>query len=208
VTGRCGWRDAAVVACCALAGAATAQQPLPAPLLKPFADNRQWIVVDDFTYIIGDTRVGVTVPRGFVTDFASIPQAFWSLGLSPNGTYSRAAIIHDFLYWTQACTRLEADNLLFIAMTESRVPEATRETIYRGVRVGGGAAWSANAAERARGLPRVVPADAMAIGPLDLWDGYRAKLVEAGARDPAFESAPPYCALGARAEVPTTGWTP
>jgi hypothetical protein len=146
--------------------------------------------------------------EGFVTDFASIPQAFWGFGLSPNGTYSRAAIVHDFLYWSQACSRLEADNLLFIAMTESRVPEATRETIYQGVRVGGTSAWNANAADRARGLPRVVPEGAMAIGPLDLWDGYRQALVERGVRDPAFETGPPYCALGARAEVPTTGWTP
>jgi hypothetical protein len=146
-----------------------AQQPLPPPVLTPFADNQQWMLVKDFIYVMGSTRVAITVPKGFVTDFASIPQAFWTLGFSPNGKYSRAAIVHDFLYWSQGCTRLEADNILLIAMKESAVPPTTRDAIYQGVRLGGGSAWDTNAAARARGLPRVVPKDSMDFGPLDLW---------------------------------------
>src|ERR1700709_1690961 len=95
-----------------LAVSAVAQQPIDAPLLKPFADNHDWVLFADVRYRIGQSDTVIRVPRGFVTDFASIPQGFWSLNLSPNGRYSKAAIVHDFLYWTQACSRDQADNLL------------------------------------------------------------------------------------------------
>jgi hypothetical protein len=160
------------------------------------------MLFDDFTYVLGSTRVSITVPKGFVTDFASIPKAFWTFGLSPNGRYSRSAIIHDFLYWSQGCTRLEADNILLIAMKESFVPAATRDAIYQGVRLGGSSSWDANAADRARGLPRVIPKESMAFGPLELWESYRKGLMDAGVKDPAFERNPAYCALGATTDVP------
>src|SRR4051812_12945885 len=139
-----------------LASAVAAQQPIEAPLLKPFADNHDWVLFADVRYRIGQSNTVITVPRGFVTDFASIPQGFWSLNLSPNGRYSKAAIVHDFLYWTQACTREQADNLLVIAMKESNVDTATRLAVYEGVRLGGDGAWKKNADERVQGLPRII----------------------------------------------------
>ena len=72
------------------------------------------------------------MPKGFVTDFASIPQAFWSFGLSAHGRNSKAAIVHDYLYWTQGCSREQADNLLMIAMKESSVDTGQRIAIYDG----------------------------------------------------------------------------
>jgi hypothetical protein len=59
---------------------AVAQQPIPAPVLKPFADNREWVLMENLVYQIGQTSTVIVVPKGFVTDFASIPQAFWSFG--------------------------------------------------------------------------------------------------------------------------------
>ena len=59
-------------------------------------------------YVIGSTNERIVVPKGFVTDFASILQAFWALGLSPHGQYSRAAVVHDYLYWSQSCSRYRA----------------------------------------------------------------------------------------------------
>src|SRR5262245_61834039 len=94
----------------ALLGASTlssGQQTPPSPLVRAFGDNKFWIVVENMEYIIGRTSDRIVVPKGFVTDFASIPQALWSLGLSPHGQYSRAAVIHDFLYWTQGCSRAQ-----------------------------------------------------------------------------------------------------
>lgn len=196
------WVALAAVAVLVEAGTtAYAQQPIPAPLLKPFADNRDWVLAQDVVYQVGNTSVRIVVPAGFVTDFASIPQAFWSFGLSPNGTYSKAAIIHDYLYWTQLCTRRQADNILLIAMKESGVGAATRDLIYRGVRQGGLAAWRANATERSQGLPKVVPAAALEFGPLVLWKDYRARLQSDGAQDPV-PAAGTYCAVGNSTDVP------
>ena len=132
-------------------------RPIEAPLLKPFADNQDWVLFRDLDYHVGESAIIISVPRGFVTDFASIPQAFWSFGLSPNGRYSKAAIVHDYLYWAQGCSRKQADNILLIAMKESDVQSSTRAEIYNGVRLGGEHAWQSNSIEKAKSLPRIVP---------------------------------------------------
>lgn len=179
-----------------------AQQPIDAPVLKPFADNHDWLLVNDVVYRPGDAAVAITVPRGFVTDFASIPRAFWAADLSPNGRYSKAAIVHDYLYWTQACSREQADNLLDIAMQESNVGYLQRNTIYWGVRAGGDGAWQANATQRAQGLPRIVPAESFSFGPNVVWADYRRALPVVPMVDLAAATAPAYCALGDTRDVP------
>ena len=97
----------------------------------------------------------VTVPKGFVTDFASIPQIFWSV-LRPDGEYAYAAVVHDYLYWDQARPREEADNILKMAMEDFEVETVTAGTIYRAVRVGGQGAWNDNAEKKAEGEKRVL----------------------------------------------------
>jgi hypothetical protein len=193
---------AALVALALAGGPTLGQQPIDAPLLKPFADNRQWVVFEDVRYRLGQSAYVIVVPRGFVTDFASIPQPFWGLGLSPNGRYSKAAIIHDYLYWSQGCTRQQADNILVIAMKESEVDAGLRNAIYNGVRLGGDAAWKSNAGERAARMPRVIPDAALAFGPNVLWPEYRQTLQQSGVADPDFPSAPDYCAAGDSTDVP------
>ena len=53
----------------------------------------------------------ISVPKGFVTDLASIPRLFWTI-FPPAAAYSYPAIIHDYLYWFQPCSRETADNIL------------------------------------------------------------------------------------------------
>ena len=98
----------------------------------------------------------VQVPEGFVTDLASIPWPLWSAGLRPDGQYAFAAIIHDFLYWTQSTKRAEADDILKLAMQDLRVSPAVIETIFVGVRAGGEAAWNGNAELKTRGEKRIL----------------------------------------------------
>lgn len=129
----------------------------PSPAVRAFGDNKFWITLEDMPYVIGDTKKRIVVPNGFVTDFASIPQPLWSLGLSPHGQYSRAAVVHDYLYWAQVCTRAQADRLLVIAMKESKVGAFDEFAVYQGVDKFGGSSWDSNANERKAGLPRVVP---------------------------------------------------
>ena len=194
------WGAAALI--CAATGA-MGQQPIPAPILKPFADNRQWVLFSDLNYVVGTTSIVITVPKGFVTDFASIPRALWSFGLSPNGTYSKAAIVHDYLYWIQRCTRLQADNILDIAMKEAKVEPITRTAIYEGVRAGGRSAWRQNASEKLAGLPRLIPESAIEFGPTVFWAEYRKTLKDQRVRDPIVPSHPAYCAIGNTTNVPT-----
>jgi hypothetical protein len=97
----------------------------------------------------------VTVPKGFVTDFASIPSIFWSV-LPPDGRYVYPAIIHDYLYWTQDRPRKEADQILQIGMEEFDVGRATRIAIYNAVRSFGGSAWKENRRLQEQGERRVL----------------------------------------------------
>lgn len=180
-----------------------AQQTPPSPAVRAFGDSKFWIVVEDMTYVIGRTSDRIVVPKGFVTDFASIPQLFWTLGLSPYGQYSRAAIVHDYLYWTQGCTREQADNLLVIAMKESNVGGFDEFVVHRGVADWGGGPWNTNALERSAGLPRVVPeAYLRPADPNVGWPAYREMLIGLGIADPPFESNPAYCAYGDNTSVP------
>ncbi len=172
-----------------------AQQPPPAPIVQPFNDGNDWVVVRPFTYTIGQTTYRITVPAGFVTDFASIPAPMRGF-LSPTGQEGRAAIIHDYLYWNQPCTREQADWVLRLGMIESRVPLVTRQAVYWAVRAMGDSAWQQNALERRNGLPRIVPeTEIPTIPALAIWSDYRQQLAQRGIRPEPQESMPPtYCA--------------
>lgn len=177
-------------------------QTPPAPTVRPFGDNQAWITVENVEYIIGGTTERIVVPKGFVTDFASIPQALWSFGLSPHGQYSRAALIHDYLYWSQGCSRPQSDRLLVIAMKESEVGSFDEFAIYQGVKLGGGGPWEENAKEREEGLPRVVPEEYIRpANPNVNWADYRVMLVKEGVKDPVFQQSPSYCTLGDSTDV-------
>jgi len=97
----------------------------------------------------------VIVPKGFVTDLASIPRIFWA-SLRPDGDYAYAAILHDYLYWTQTSSRARADQVLEAVMRDFTITWVTRQAIFRAVRVGGSGAWDANGAARVNGEKRVL----------------------------------------------------
>ncbi|MBS0164842.1 MAG: DUF1353 domain-containing protein [Nitrospira sp.] len=97
----------------------------------------------------------VTVPKGFVTDLASIPRIFFS-ALRPDGEYAYAAVVHDYLYWTQTRSRDEADDILKIAMEDFKVGTVTVGAIYAAVRVAGKTAWNGNAEKKAQGEQRIL----------------------------------------------------
>lgn len=103
----------------------------------------------------GQTMGIVDVPVGFVTDFASIPRAFWSL-LRPDAQYTYPAIIHDYLYWDQSVSRREADNVFKAVMEDFKIKPVTIATIYSGVRMGGGFAWNENAKLKQNGEKRIL----------------------------------------------------
>jgi hypothetical protein len=103
----------------------------------------------------------VTVPNGFCTDLTSVPRLFWSV-FPKTGKYAYAAIIHDYLYWTQAVQRSQADEILKIAMDDSNVGAATSNVMYYMVRGAGSLAWTNNAKLKLKGerrMLKVFPSD-------------------------------------------------
>jgi hypothetical protein len=97
----------------------------------------------------------VTVPVGFVTDFASIPRALWT-SLPRDGDYVWAAVVHDYLYWFQKTSKEVADNVLNAAMGNFNIPFLTRTAIYQGVALGGASSWANNAQLRQNGEKRIL----------------------------------------------------
>jgi hypothetical protein len=195
-------RTATILAIAMAGMTAHAQQPITPVPLVPFADSRQWMLASDLTYHIGQSDKVIVVPKGFVTDFASIPELFWSTGLSPQGPYSKAAIVHDWLYWSQGCTKSQADNILVIAMKESGVSASTVTFIAVGLQLGGKRGWNQDTAERASGQPRIIPLQYQAFGAMALWDDYRKTLKDKGVVDTAFPVNPAYCATGDSTDIP------
>jgi hypothetical protein len=102
-----------------------------------------------------NTYQPVRVPIGFVTDFASIPRLFWSM-LRPDGLYSYAAVVHDYLYWEQYLSREDSDSIFKLCMEDFRIDAATIAAVYGGVRAGGGFAWDSNAKHKAAGERRIL----------------------------------------------------
>ena len=185
-----------IVCFLATRGSAPAQQPILPVDFRPFVDGRNWIVRQPLVYTIGVSKDSLTVPVGFVTDFASIPQVFHSL-LRQNGLYLLPAVVHDYLYWKQACTRDQADQILHLGMIENKVPDLQRVAIYAAVRAAGAFAWKANAADRVAKLVRVIPEDRMNIGPNRLWPDYQRELLKTGIIDePLAVISPSFCARG------------
>ena len=153
-------------------------KPVPTTL---FIDGNNAVLEKPLVYQRPDGTNVITVPEGFVTDFASIPRAFWSL-YQRTGRYQWAAVVHDYLYWEQTTTREEADTVFLEAMTESDVPSLDRIVIYKAVRAGGQAAWNNNKKDREMGLPRIVPPLYRDIPANTTWAEYRQFLVNHNVR--------------------------
>lgn len=175
----------------------------PSPGVRPSGNNRAFVLLEPLIYKIGTSNIQLVVPAGFVTDYASIPSKLWSL-YSPHDQYSRAAIVHDYLYWARLCTREQSDNLFMIAMKESEVPTATRNVVYLGVRTLGASSWKRNQDEHAARLPKFVPVGQTDFPPNWSWEMYRRYLVSKGVKDPAFAVAG-YCSLGNTTDIPKGG---
>lgn len=83
----------------------------------------------------------IDIPKGFITDLASVPKIFRNLLNSYGKNYTRAAVVHDYLYshgYKMGIKRKEADRIFLEIMKERGVPLWKRSLMYRGVRMFGG----------------------------------------------------------------------
>ena len=88
------------------------------------------------------TDFGFVIPKGFETDFASVPRLLHVL-LPRMGRYTVASVVHDYIYRTPSLgyTRYEADNIFLKQMETDNVGFFNRNMLYAGVRAGGMHAW-------------------------------------------------------------------
>jgi hypothetical protein len=94
----------------------------------------------DFDIIIDGREV--TIPKGFVTDFASIPRALWTIFPPQYAAYVEPAIIHDYFYRCKnSHDRMFADDILYYALVENGVKKSDASKFYFGVRTFGAASY-------------------------------------------------------------------
>lgn len=106
------------------------------------ARHKRLFVLQEPLACIDDQGRKWIVPKGFATDFASIP-AFGRAFIDKAHQNAYAAVLHDFLYYTQPVSRPEAD-LLFkeaLASPDCNTTPLKQWVMYRAVRVGGVKAW-------------------------------------------------------------------
>jgi len=105
-------------------------------------DGRTWKLVKSFSYHVGsrNSRTVIKVPKGFVTDFASVPQFLW-WWMPYWGKYGKGAIVHDYLYQHHIYSRAMADAIFKEAMVAGKTPKWKARLMYFGVRIGGWLAW-------------------------------------------------------------------
>lgn len=118
-------------------------------VVTPLADGKSWVILSDFSYGVGteDSDDRIVVERGFVTDFASVPQALW-WAFPRCGKYGNAAVVHDWLYWVQTRSRKESDLVFLEAMIVLDVPVYKRLPMFWAARAFGWWAWLSNAMDR------------------------------------------------------------
>lgn len=120
------------------------EQPLLLPIKYKGAEDYQ--LFENWTVTVNG--VDYTIPAGLVVDGASVPRACWFF-MPPDGLHRGAALFHDWSYINRGnftrgppLTRLQTDEAFYNLMIEAGVSPARAGIAYRGVRLGGWAAWA------------------------------------------------------------------
>lgn len=132
------------------------------PLITQAYQAGEFVMYADFRveFVHQERRYRLAVPRGFITDFASIPKAIQLLPwFDVNGASRDAAVLHDYLYCcggaitvrdvetrlieTLELTRVHCDLLLRTGLIQSGVPIYVADLYWEGVHIGGAGHWQA-----------------------------------------------------------------
>lgn len=118
-----------------------------APLAVSPVDDKFWVLLtDNFSFDVGAEGSGdqVRVPYGFTTDFASTPSILWGIMGGPWGKHGNAAVIHDWLYYSEQRPKHEADNIFYEGMKVMGVPPVRAWMMWKAVSWFGKHAWNSN----------------------------------------------------------------
>lgn len=115
-------------------------------IVKVMPSGKRFKVASEFTY---RWAMPISVPVGFETDFASVPRVC-RLIIPKLGRYTKAAVIHDYLYQEHGLksgglyfrvSRRTTDKIFRGAMEELGVSTWKRWAMWAAVRVGGFLSW-------------------------------------------------------------------
>lgn len=134
-----------------------------APRKRNGKADADYIVAQDYTvaYKLDGAERRLTVPRGLITDLASVPRAARSI-VGRVGPHLEASIVHDFLYvaWqdvpdrgAREADRRFADDLLRAGLIAANVGAFKRWAMYQAVRDFGAGVYRSPNAERYVALP-------------------------------------------------------
>lgn len=123
----------------------------------------EFIIFRDFRVLCsmpGDVPAVISIPRGFITDFASVPRLVQVLpGFNRTESSANAAVLHDWLYCNRGevsgvhpvlglannkhkLTRKQCDQLLYEGLRASGYSSVTAWMFYSAVRAGGWLYWN------------------------------------------------------------------
>jgi len=101
----------------------------------PVEDGLKIRLRQAFIYRLGPAGDGawtITVPSGFVSDYASVPRGLW--WLFPPHQYPEPPVLHDYLYSHLGYSRAVCDAVFLDALQARQVPRWRRVCMYLAVR--------------------------------------------------------------------------
>jgi len=117
---------------------------LTTPLIVRLEPNgAKWRLAEPFSAYtdIPEEREWIHVPEGFETDFASIPIVFMPF-LTWKDKFNKAAVVHDYLYYTKKYPRHIADKVFLELQIALGVEKWKAYTFYYVVRLFGWTHWN------------------------------------------------------------------
>lgn len=99
-----------------------------------------WLVYEPLVY--DSALIGrVEVPRGYTTDFASVPRWLPIAYATSGDSAHSAALVHDYLYGTHGAAKATCDAVFLEAMQVCGEPAWRRRAMYWAVRWFGGSSY-------------------------------------------------------------------
>jgi hypothetical protein len=149
------------------------------PAVRFFGEGRSVLLLEPLVVKFRETGDSLVVPAGSISDFASIPGKLQSM-VNKLGPYNLPAVVHDYLYSTQLCTRRQTDDIFFRMLRDVGTSGRTHRFIFIAVRNFGGGYWEKSARLRAEGVIEVAPEGAREPGTYETHAQYQSYLQTLG----------------------------
>ena len=101
-----------------------------------YIGNRKWKVLKDFKFAIDKTNEVITIPKGFISDLASVPNSLRSI-FPRSPKLILPSVVHDYLYSIgyekrKICDSIFKETMLIVGIVKNKA-----KIFYSAVRVFG-----------------------------------------------------------------------